>query len=308
MAQGARIVGVGAPAARVLARACPVALACSLLAFGATARAEPPSVGLRVIAEAEQGGINLLKVPVSSTAGARCELRVSAGGRTRTFHSRTSGSVTWSWTEPVNAPRGMWSFVATCRQGPYWTWRRFESELGFPRPSGALREDAARVPDEAAVNGAPSCDTQGVCFDGDPFEIGQCGWYAAGLRPDLLGTVGIVHDDVAAWLGEAEGRVPEGTVPVVGALAVWAPNIPGYSGVFGHVAYVAAVSGSRIFVYDSNWKPTPWSPGLEVHEHWDPTSSVTGFIYGGPAGDGVSASAAARSSSSRAGHRPAARS
>jgi surface antigen len=153
--------------------------------------------------------------------------------------------------------------------------------MGFPRLGGALVAAPA-----AGSEGRESCDSQGVCFEDDPFAVGQCGWYAEGRRPDLLGIVGIDHDDAGAWLEEAAGRVPEGSLPVVGALAVWVPNVRGYSGPLGHVAYVAAVSGSRIFVEDSNWRPTPWSPPLEVHEHWDPAGSVSGFIYGGPAGNG----------------------
>jgi len=153
------------------------------------------------------------------------------------------------------------------------------AELGFPSAGGALVSSTS-----TAVH-APgsSCDVQGVCFAEDPFPVGQCTWYAAGRRPDLRG---IVHGNAGTWLEDARGRVPEGWSPVVGALAVWRPHVGG-TGEDGHVAYVAAVSEEgRILIDDSNWTPTPTSPRLQVHEHWVPLSSPSGYIYGGPAGAG----------------------
>ncbi len=272
--------------ALALALAAACACPCASAAAGASAAASPPKIALRVIGDAEQGGVNLVSAAVETTASARCELRVTAAAYVRVFHSRESGSVTWNWSAPVHAPRGVWTFLATCRAGRAWARWREHFEMGFPEPGRALSASPAGAGAGAGAGGQQSCDGQGVCFAEDPFEVGQCGWYAEGRRPDLRGIVGIVHDDSGAWLGEAAGKVPEGSAPEVGALAVWAPNIAGFSGPLGHVAYVAAVSGSRIFVYDSNWRPTPWSPELQVHEHWDPASSVTGYIYG-PAGDGA---------------------
>ena len=128
-----------------------------------------------------------------------------------------------------------------------------------------------------------SCDLQGVRFADDPFPVGQCTWYAEGRRPDVLG---IVHGNAGTWLEKAKGRLPEGWFPVVGALAVWLPHHGGVSEP-GHVAYVAAVSEEgRILLDDSNWRSTPTSPGLQVHEHWGSAASPSGYIYGGPAGAG----------------------
>jgi surface antigen len=123
--------------------------------------------------------------------------------------------------------------------------------------------------------GAGSCDQQGICFTADPSPPGQCTWYALGRRPDLGG---IVQGNASRWLETAAGRAPEGTRPVVGAIAVWAPNT-GPAGAVGHVAYVAAVHGSRLLVDDSNWEPTSASPPLQVHEHWVPAGPVEGYIY-----------------------------
>lgn len=280
--------GVGGPRRSSSTRALGSLVVLALLGLALAppaAAAGPPHVELRVIADAEQGPVNLLSAVVRTAPRARCELSVTVGHTRKTFHSHRLGSVVWNWTEPADAPKGVWTFLATCHETGYWAARRFRGELGFPTLGGALMAPTSGS-GAAGRSGALSCDTQGVCFAEDPFAVGQCGWYAEGRRPDLLGIVGIVHDDAGAWLEEAAGKVPEGKVPVVGALAIWTPDKPPYSGALGHVAYVAAVAGSRIFVDDSNWRVTPWSPELEVHEHWLPASSVSGYIYGGPAGNG----------------------
>jgi surface antigen len=123
--------------------------------------------------------------------------------------------------------------------------------------------------------GSLSC-AAGVCFSGDPFPPGQCTWYAAGRRPDLIG---IVRGNAGNWLNEARGRVPEGSTPVVGAIAVWLPYHGGAFG-YGHVAYVAAVAGGSVTVEDFNWE------GEVHHRHTVPASWISGYIYGGPATTG----------------------
>jgi len=268
---------------RQLALACALALAligAELLPTNAAASGL--SVALHITGDARVGEVNLITAVVESAPYARCELRVSAGERTKTLRSGLLGSVVWHRTEPVDAPKGTWTFLATCRGGSYYAWRRYEAEMAFPERGGALVATPLPGTPGSAADGQV-CDAQGLCFAPDPNPVGQCTWYALGRRPDLLG---IVHGNAWEWLGAAAGRVPEGSRPAVGAIAVWAQNTPGVSGVDGHVAYVAAISGSRILIDDSNWRPTPWSPPLEVHEHWEATSSVAGYIYGGPAGDG----------------------
>jgi surface antigen len=128
-----------------------------------------------------------------------------------------------------------------------------------------------------------SCNSQGVCFTNDPFEPGQCTWYAEGRRPDLYG---VAHGNAGDWLAEAQGHVPEGSSPVAGAIAVWLPY-HGPAGRYGHVAYVAEVRGASIVVEDANWAPTWNGPWLQVHTHVEPAASVSGYIYGGPAGSGA---------------------
>lgn len=235
--------------------------------------ASPPfRVDVRVSANAKIGAVNLLTVAVSAPITTSCTLQMSAAHLQKTLPSRRPGSMVWRWRAPARAPKGVWTFTATCREGARWTASWYQAEMGFPERSGALL--GAPVGGTAA---GESCDSQGVCFANDPFPTAECTWYAAGRRPDL---VGIVHGNAWAWLRAAQGRVPEGSRPAVGAIAVYAPDARGGP---GHLGYVAAISGSRVLLDDSNWRPTPWSQRLQVHEHWAAASAASGYIYGGPA-------------------------
>ena len=239
----------------------------------ASAASLPFRLGLRVTGDAKEGGVNLVRVAVSAPATTSCTLQITAEHFEKLFPSRRRGSVAWNWIAPVRAPKGEWTFTARCSEGARWEAYWFKVEMGFPERSGAL---VAAPPVGTPAASSESCDSQGVCFANDPFPVGQCTWYAAGRRTDLIG---IVHGDAWEWLRAARGRVPEGSQPAVGAIAVFAPGTPGGP---GHVAYVAAISGSRVLLDDSNWRPTPSSPTLEVHEHWEPASSASGYIYRGP--------------------------
>ncbi len=242
----------------------------------------PFPVGLSVTASSTKR-TNEISVIARTVGNTRCGLTVSGERIAKRFPSALTdqaGVIRWRWASagvPSDAP---WKFTATCRRGAAWSRSWMTAELGFPSPRGAL----VRTASSAVSASGSSCDAQGVCFAEDPFPVGQCTWYAAGRRPDLRG---IVHGDAGTWLEDARGRVPEGWFPVVGALAVWRPH-QGGTGEAGHVAYVAAVSEEgRVLIDDSNWTPTPTSPGLQVHEHWIPADvPPSGYIYGGPAGSG----------------------
>jgi surface antigen len=272
------------PAGRRLAAWLLVAAA-SLAAAGARAApahagAAPFPVTLTVTADTAAGAPEV-SVGLQSTPGAACTLILSAAGSRHALPRRrtgSSGATGWHWRPSGLAGDLLWRFTATCRIGTLWSRRQVSYEPGFPGAGALAPADA--VP--AGTTGA-SCDGQGLCFSSDPFPVGQCTWYAQGRRPDLFGIVG---GNAGSWLSAAHGRVPEGWYPVVGALAIWLPFHEG-ADADGHVAYVAAVStDGRILVDDSNWRLTPTSPGLEVHEHWVSSLSPSGFIYGGPAGAG----------------------
>jgi surface antigen len=270
------------------ARTCPIAL---LAALGLAAAAAGPAlagtapfgVTLSVTA-ATVSGSPTVTVLVRSAPGAGCTLEVTAAGARRSLPGRGTGSSgrtawRWHWRPGALKADAPWRFTATCRIGTLWSRRWVSFEPGFPAAGGAL------APSTSVARGTPgaSCDGQGLCFADDPFPSGQCTWYAAGRRPDLLG---IVSGNAGSWLAAGRGRVAEGWYPVVGALAVWLPFHAG-AGADGHVAYVAAVSpDGQILVDDSNWRLTPDGPGLEVHEHRVSSLTPSGYIYGGPAGAG----------------------
>ena len=119
-----------------------------------------------------------------------------------------------------------------------------------------------------------------VCFINDPFatykdpyvgaDIGQCTWYAAGMRPDLDG---ITTGNAAQWLKEAKGKKSEGTTPAVGAIAV---NTTADGGV-GHVAYVANITnGGATLILDEANVHNNGGVFLNIST---PASDFQGYIY-----------------------------
>lgn len=123
-----------------------------------------------------------------------------------------------------------------------------------------------------------------------------CTWWAYDQRPYIYITS--VHNGAPAggwdawrWAGYAAqyGHFPEGTTPVVGAIAVFSreyfggPNSGGGGGQYGHVDYVVAVDNAhgRFQTTDHNWGGHP-----ETTTNWHNDSSAIIFIYGGPAGLG----------------------
>ena len=260
-------------------------LAGTVPAATADADAGALHVGLRISVTGLPGALSRITATVSTAPQARCRLAVSEAGRTRSFASTRPGSVLWSWMSRRAGSSGPWRFLARCRTPTHWAWRRYRTEPGLPAIGGAFVSApaiAGAQPPVPIAPGAGSCDSQGICFAADPFSAGECTWYAVGRRPDLAG---IVDGDASRWLEAAAGKAPEGTRPVVGALAVWAANVSP-AGSEGHVAYVAEVRDGRLLVDDSNWKPTPASPPLQVHEHWVRADSVEGYIYPPPAAAG----------------------
>jgi hypothetical protein len=112
----------------------------------------------------------------------------------------------------------------------------------------------------------------------DGTDVGQCTWYAAGMRPDLDG---IDTGNASRWLAQASGKRPEGATPVVGAIAV---NTTADGGL-GHVAYVVGVAnGGATLILDEANVDNKGNVFLNVST---PASEFAGYIYGGPAGNGA---------------------
>jgi hypothetical protein len=249
----------------------------------------------RAIAIAVVASSQKVAVHVRAASNARCTLTVSAGRRSTTFAPVTlnkAGRGTISWAVPVAAPSGKWTFSVSCV-------KRKHTETGKTRivlvNHGQGTGGLVRNGNEGGGKGggsqscAPIASPPGgaqVCFSGDPFatygspgeDIGQCTWYAAGMRPDLDG---ITTGNASEWLSEAKGKVPEGTVPVVGAIAV---NTTADGGL-GHVAYVAEVkNGGATLILDEANLNNDEKVYLNIET---PASEFQGYIYGGPAGNGL---------------------
>jgi hypothetical protein len=261
-------------AAATRARALAVASALAFALASTGSAVAQSSLEPEVLVQANSK-LRTVQVHVHSVAGARCQLQVSDDSWERSYlerHMGSSGARVWRIDVPAEVAKAPWSFYTTCRLGHRHGWYRIVAEMGFPEEGGALVKGVAPV-------SAPqtTCDEQGLCFAEDPLEAGQCGWYALGRRPDLL-PYAKRASKAGEWLADAAGHLPEGSTPRVGALAIWsiASDPPD-----GHVAYVAAIAGSLVLVDDSNWRPTPSSPGLQIHEHWVRARQPAGYIYAG---------------------------
>jgi surface antigen len=280
-----------------------ICLAMSLLsgvAVGAASIASASSRPLPVRLQATPSGHREdigITVSVHTTPGAKCVIAVSSAKRHASFpavYAAPDGHLALSWRVPSNAPSGRWTFRASCTVAHRHGHATIHALILLPGSNGSGELVAISTPRVIAgslsslgLGGGSDCDGQGICFPGDPFSVGQCTWYAAGRRPDLIGTV---RGNADNWLNEARGRVPEGASPAVGAIAVWAAGSLGPLSYDGHVGYVAAISGNQVLIDDSNFELPPSYEGLLVHEHWMPANGIEGYIYGGPPGDGPGSS------------------
>jgi surface antigen len=112
----------------------------------------------------------------------------------------------------------------------------------------------------------------------NPYPHGQCTWWVWSRRPDLPWFSGN-SGNASNWISSAQAHgIATGTVPVVGAVAVFQPGQYGAGG-YGHVAYVERVQGSNIVISEANAGGPPGSQRTIG-------SSGLHFVYGGPAGNG----------------------
>jgi surface antigen len=245
----------------------------------------------------DRGHVPTVNVAIRSAGEATCQLTVDVDKHAARFPAMIAdarGILMVSWQVPAGAPGGLWAFDVSCARG---------SQVGRDAEHAAVRLRGRTTTARLVANSssqlvrgdlvaagiriradsyASSCNRE-LCFAHDSLwqATGESTWYAMGTRPDLTG---IVNASAGDWLREAHGRVPEGTIPVTGAIAVWLPNAGGASSA-GHVAYVAGVFGDGVLVDDSNWG----EPVMQVHRHLVPATQISGYIYGGPAGGGPSA-------------------
>ncbi len=106
----------------------------------------------------------------------------------------------------------------------------------------------------------------------NPFPYGQCTWWVANMRPDIIGSV---WGNAWQWTSQASwSGFKTGYYPVRGAIAVFQPYTEG-AGWLGHVAYVTAVGSNGWFqVSEMNF---PWWG--RVTYRWAHTGWGVSFIY-----------------------------
>lgn len=284
--------GINRRKARVVATTTALAIAATLGSAPATAlagAARPAKLSATVSVAGPH-----VSVAVRSAADARCSLRI-AGSRGATALSpiklNGAGRGTFKWTIPPTAPSASWVFSLAC--AAHHKVARHSTQVVLVNGGAAASESGG---EGGRGSGGQSCAAIATppggetCFIGDPFatyqggtDVGQCTWYAAGMRPDLYG---ITTGNAGEWLREAAGKRPEGTTPVVGAIAV---NTTADGGV-GHVAYVAGIrnNGATLILDEANLKYD-----AKVYLNIEtPASEFQGYIYGGPAGNGPGSSSA----------------
>ena len=251
----------------------------------------------RLVLSARRSGRTLSVRISDAPAGGKCLLNVAATKRKAAFtvwRVGKSGVTKIVWSVPTSAPGGIWSLVATCIRGNSRSVARTKIRWRG-KGSGFL----VTSPGGGKGGGSQSCQpiVEGgsgqVCFINDPFasyadpyvgaDIGQCTWYAAGIRPDLDG---IERYDASTWLTYAQrAGIPTGITPLVGSIAVSTTADHGV----GHVAYVAGVenNGATLILDEANLQ-TPQHPeeGGVFLNIATPASDFQGYIYGGPVGNG----------------------
>jgi surface antigen len=150
----------------------------------------------------------------------------------------------------------------------------------FSGPSEQLAEQIDEIDNElggtAAVPNSTSCS--------DSFAYGDCTWYVATQRCIPWGGNANAWFYNASKMGYAEGSVPE-----VGAVAIWNQGQGGANAWYGHVAYVevvgpdlgvgsvAVVPAGDFEISEMNWGA--WDQ-VDYRVLPDTASYLQGFIYG----------------------------
>ena len=150
----------------------------------------------------------------------------------------------------------------------------------FSGPSEQLAEQIDEIDNElggtAAVPNSTSCS--------DSFAYGDCTWYVATQRCIPWGGNANAWFYNASKMGYAEGSVPE-----VGAVAIWNQGQGGANAWYGHVAYVEVVGpdlgvGSVAVVPAGDFEISEMNWGSWDHVDYrvlpDTASYFQGFIYG----------------------------
>jgi surface antigen len=231
-------------------------------------------------------------------AHATCRAALRAGRQSAALgavQTSADGGAQWAWAAGHDAPGGKWVATVTCSLAGSHAHGTTRFAVPRSRLHGGRRSLVRPGSLHARAYNGFAGKGEGLGSGGaDPYEVGQCTWYAWLKRQDLPWFKGEAGN-AGNWYTSAKAQgIPTGTTAVAGAIAVFAPGQDG-AGHYGHVAYVESVSGGSITISEANFS------GVTVREHIDGvaievqkiSSSGLHFIYGGPAGNGPGSSAPA---------------
>ncbi len=221
-------------------------------------------------------------VEVRAEPGTKCSTSVRKSRFVRTLPVLTlgaSGISYWQWRINGRVTAGKWSVAVAC-DGHGHGWRQRQT-ISFPAVAGVGPGKASELfvrgsLTTGSIKGPPSGSGGGG--PKNLYPHGQCTWWVSLQRPDLPWFPG-TEGNALNWVAAARKRhIATGSIPAVGAVAVFAPNQYG-AGIFGHVAYVTAVEegGNTIEVSESNFEHADKPDIRRV-----PSLNLT-FIYRGPA-------------------------
>jgi surface antigen len=236
---------------------------------------------------AANGGGNRLDIVVrvhTAIPKTRCVGTAKLRGRSsRLSRLRTGakGGAQWHWFLGDGAPRAKLQIRVSCPDPDHKIHRGATARIVGPGPferqayrnviqPGSLRKEKWVPRDHGHGSGG----------NDELYPYGQCTWWVATQRRDLP-YFPDESGDAKNWIRSAQAKkFPTGTEPRVGAVAVFQPGQYD-AGLYGHVAYVVAVSGAQMTVTEANYKDQP--PGSRRTLPWDELE----FIYkrshdGGP--------------------------
>jgi surface antigen len=243
-------------------------------------------------------GRELVRVVVGTSSHAICRAWVTFRGKSQNLgevQSSQIGGVRWQGEVAPGTPGGSWEARAQC-DAPSTNQVSSNGAAYFPVGPGPRGASGLSLLVASSVRGIPyshkvakgangeagdTPDPLMQALNEDPYEQGQCTWWAWAKRPDLPLFVGKkpgTGAEARYWFQDAiKDHLAVGNRPRARAIAVFLPGqgpIGGQAGASGHVAYVIAVHSSKMLISEANFRHTP--PG---HRRWLKWAGLK-FIYG----------------------------
>lgn len=237
-----------------------VAVLVPACAMAAQPKGTPRNVVLSMLTNSGDNRLDVVLRVRTSLPRIRCSATAALRGvsdRLRPLRTGTTAGARWHWHLGDGAPRARLVTRVRCAfpDGVIQRTRLVRPVGPGPNPRrpfrhvvapGTLRTEAWTPPDRGGGSGSGA----------ELYPRGQCTWYVAVRRPDLPYFPG-ASGDAKNWIDSARSNgFPTGTTPRVGAVAVFRPGQYG-AGIYGHVAYVTAVTGDTMTVAEANYRGHP---------------------------------------------------